>query len=126
MQSDVLEALREHDQPLTAYALLGHLRRKDPKLAPTSIYRALTALMDKGAIHRVESKKAFVICKHGDQATGFLIAICEQCGTVEEHVAPELIDTVSAQALKSGFAPSRHVIEVHGRCSDCAVLEAAE
>lgn len=126
MQEQVLEALRQHRQPQSAYALLGHMRRDNPLLAPTSIYRALTALTEKGTIHRVESTKAFVVCKHGDHSAGCLLAICEECGAVEERLAPALIDDVSAEASKSGFAPKRHVIEVHGRCAHCALSEVAE
>jgi len=126
MQEEVLEVLRQHDQPQSAYALLGHLRRDNPRLAPTSVYRALAALTERGAVHRLESIKAFVICRHGEHAEGRLMAICDICGTVEEHVAPALIDDVSAQAATSGFAPKRHVIEVHGRCADCGSSGAPE
>ncbi|MEM7056482.1 MAG: Fur family transcriptional regulator [Pseudomonadota bacterium] len=119
MEDDVLALLNQHDQPQSAYALLDQMRLNNPKLAPTSIYRALSALTERGAVRRLESMKAFVVCRHGDEVDNCVMAICDECGTVEEHVAPSLIDDVSAEAAKSGFAPTRHVIEVHGRCSDC-------
>ncbi|MEM1162317.1 MAG: Fur family transcriptional regulator [Pseudomonadota bacterium] len=119
MQEEVLEVLRRHDQPQTAYALLAEMRADHPLLAPTTIYRALDALMERGAIHRLESLKAFVIRRHEDQGDACLMAICDECGAVEERLAPRLIDDVSAEAAKSGFAPTRHVIEVHGRCAGC-------
>ena len=119
MQEKVLAVLRQHDQPQTAYDLLGHMRQDYPKLAPTSVYRALAALTKRGSIHRLESKKAFIVCQHGDHSDGCIIAICDECGVVEERVAPALIQDLSAEAAKSGFAPTKHVIELHGQCAVC-------
>ena len=126
MQQAILEVLRQHGQSQSAYALLGHLRKDHPSLAPTSVYRALAALTDNGTIHRIESTKAFVACTHGTHTDGCLLAICEECGIVEEHVTPKLIDDVSAETAKSGFTPRRHVIEVHGCCAHCTLAGAAE
>ncbi|MEM7428245.1 MAG: Fur family transcriptional regulator [Pseudomonadota bacterium] len=119
MQDKVLAVLRKHDQPQSAYDLLGQMREDNPQLAPTSIYRALDALTKRGAVHRLESKKAFIVCRHGDHADGCIMAICDECGAVEERVAPGLIENLSAEAAKSGFAPTKHVIEVHGQCATC-------
>ena len=105
MQEEILEVLRQHDQPKSAYELLATLRKSNPSLAPTAIYRALAALTERGAIHRLESLKAFIICQHGNQTHDCLMAICNECGAVEEHVSPTLINDVSAEAAKSGFAP---------------------
>jgi len=126
MQEQILGVLRQHDQPQSAYALLGQMRKENPNLAPTSVYRALDVLTKQGAIHRLESMKAYVICKHGDHPHACLMAICNACGAVEERVAPGLIDDVSAEAAKSGFIPKRHVIEVHGQCAECVPGEAVE
>ena len=119
MQDQLLGILRRQIQPQSAYALLGQMRHDRPNLAPTSVYRALDALLRAGSIHRVESMKAYVACKHGAHDAGCIMAICDACGAVEERVAPALIDDVSAEASKSGFTPLRHVIEVHGHCADC-------
>lgn len=119
MQEDVLAILREQGQPQSAYDLLGHMRDSNPRLAPTSIYRALSALVERGEIHKVESTKCFVACQHNHHAQGCVMAICDDCGTVEEHLLPRLISDLSVAAAKSGFAPTKHVVEMHGRCSTC-------
>lgn len=126
MQEEVLEVLRKQDQPQSAYELLGQMREDNPSLAPMSVYRALSALTEKGEVHRLESLKSFVLCKHSDHDDGCLMAICEECGTVEEHIAPTLVSNVSAEAAKSGFAPKRHVIEVHGVCAGCRPEQVTE
>ncbi|MEM9139993.1 MAG: transcriptional repressor [Pseudomonadota bacterium] len=124
LQEEVLAALRQHDHPQSAYALLALLREQNPKLAPTSVYRALAALSEQGQVHRIESLNAFVVCQHTDHGGSAIMAICDDCGSVEERVAPGLVKELSAEAAKSGFAPTRHVIELHGHCAACDAEEA--
>ncbi len=119
MQEQLLGILRQHMHPKSAYDLLGQMRRDHPNLAPTSVYRALDMLTRAGTVHRVESLKAYVACRHGKHDDGCIIAICDACGVAEERVAPALMNDVSAEAAKCGFIPSRNVVEVHGRCADC-------
>lgn len=126
MQEALLDVLRQHGNPMSAYALLDVLREDNAKLAPTTIYRALDALLSRGAVHRIESLNAYALCRHRNHDTTCILAICDDCGTVEEKLAPDLIDELSAEAAKSGFAPKRHVIEVHGQCAACGAEEAAE
>lgn len=118
-EEEVLAVLRRCNQPRSAYDLLRHFRQCEPKLAPTTMYRALSALTDRGDVHRLESKRAFVACKREDPTDNFVLAICDHCGSVEEHVTPRLIEDLSATASRSGFAPTRHVIEVYGHCATC-------
>lgn len=119
-QSKVLVLLRQHNRPMSAYALLAEMRDDNPRLAPTSIYRALTTLIEQGAVHRLESTNSFVACQHGKHQCAYFMAICDGCGGVEERLAPNLIDDLFAETAKTGFTPTRHVIEVHGHCAACA------
>ena len=119
MQAKILSALRQQSEPQSAYALLRLLRVERPRLAPPSVYRALATLTEQGLVHRLESMKAYVACQRGDHPDGCILAICDECGAVEEHVSRSLIDDVSAETGKSGFAATRHVIEIHGCCGSC-------
>ena len=119
-QADVLAVLRQHDRPLSAYDVLGELRQSNPKMAPPTVYRALAALIDRGQVHRLESLSAFVACKCVGDHKASIMSICDDCGTVEECIAPDVLTQVSSAAGQSGFAPTRHVIEVHGVCVSCS------
>lgn len=118
-QADVLAVLRQRGGPLSAYDVLRELRATNPRIAPPTIYRALAALRESGRVHRLESLNAFIACRCDRHAQASILSICDDCGTVEESVAPELLEDLSSVAGRSGFRPSRHVIEIHGICASC-------
>ena len=118
-QAEVLAVLRRHRGPLSAYDVLGELREDNPKIAPPTIYRALAALTERGRVHRLESLNAFIACQCDRHQHASILSICDDCGAVEESVAPDLLNELSDIIGVSGFAPMRHVIEVHGLCASC-------
>ena len=119
MQADVLAVLRSRRTPMSAYEMLGCLREERPRLAPPTVYRALAALTDLGSVHRLESLNAFIACQRNRHRQASILSICNDCGGVEENVSTELLKTLSGIAGKTGFAPARHVIEIHGQCASC-------
>ena len=124
MQSEILAVLGRSSVPLSAYAILDVLRPGRPKLAPPTIYRALAALIAQGRVHRLESLNAFVACRGGTHHDDAILSVCDDCGRVEESRAPEILGRLSRIAGASGFVPTRHVIELRGRCGTCARAEA--
>ncbi len=119
-QADILGLLSASDAPMTAYQILGQLQKNEPDIAPPTVYRALTALTDQGRAHRLESLKAFVPCRcdHADNPP--VLAICEDCGLVEEHDGGTIHANLTALIADSNFVPARHIVELHGQCSTCA------
>ncbi|MGK7913433.1 MAG: Fur family transcriptional regulator [Synechococcus sp.] len=118
-QSKVLAVLRSHHAPLSAYDVIGELRQVSPKIAPPTVYRALEALAGRGLVHRLESLKAFIACQYDRRQHASIFAICNNCGAVEESLAPDLFEELSRVAGQSGFTSTRHVIELHGLCASC-------
>ena len=118
-QAAVLAILRRYGRPVSAYDVLGQLRQSNPKIAPPTVYRALAALMERGQVHRIESLSAFIACRCEHHPRVSILTICDDCGLVEESEAPEVLRELSNIAGRSGFAPTRHVIEVHGVCVLC-------
>lgn len=120
MRERILAVLDGAAGALGAYAILERLRAEGGRVAPTSVYRALARLTEEGRVHRVESANAFVACSHRDHDHGLpVLSICDDCGSVREHVAPDLTETVEARVGGTGFSPRRSVIEVHGHCAEC-------
>ena len=118
-QVAVLEILQTSDKPMSAYAILGELRNDNPRIAPPTIYRTLSDLVDKGRAHRLESLNAYIACKTYRHEKNAVITICEDCGAVDEYVATDVLKMLSNVIAHSGFATLRHVIELQGVCENC-------
>lgn len=118
-QLEVLATLRKHDGAVSAYWLLSEMRESYPTISPPTVYRALSALAERGCVHRVESLNAFMACQCGEHQQPRILTICGDCGSVEENVEVELMSRLSDIVEARGFSPSRHVIEVLGRCASC-------
>lgn len=119
-QDDILHVLRGRDTPMTAYQILAELQEEEPDIAPPTVYRTLSALTDQGRAHRLESIKAFVPCRCDHAGSVPVLAICDDCGSVEEHDGGGLLPTLAGLARQSSFRPNRHIVEIHGQCRTCS------
>ena len=119
-QDDILALLHTRDLPMTAYQILEELKMGEPGIAPPTVYRTLSALTDQGRAHRLESLNAFVPCRCNHAGSVPVLAICEDCGAVEEHDGATLLPQLVALTANSGFRTDRHIVELHGQCNRCA------
>jgi Fur family zinc uptake transcriptional regulator len=120
-RAGVVAILAGHGAPLGAYAIIEALSRREGKpIAPPTVYRALDFLIDNGFLHRIESRNVFAPCAHFDHAHSGVLLSCESCGRSVEIEDEAVGAAVERAAHSVGFAPKGHVIEVTGRCADCA------
>lgn len=119
-QTEILGLLQANGKPMSAYQILSALQASEPEIAPPTVYRTLSALTDQGRAHRLESAKAFVpcTCDHADSVS--VLAICGDCGSVDEHNGGQVVSKLAPLVAASGFTPKRHVVEIHGLCASCA------
>jgi len=104
-----------------AYNILESLADKGTRLAPISVYRSIDALMDVGAIHRLESKNAFFACRrheHGKKGRPIFL-VCEKCGGVTEAPAQVIFDKINSLSSDAGFHAKVKFVEVSGICASC-------
>ncbi|MDR0225421.1 MAG: transcriptional repressor [Burkholderiaceae bacterium] len=125
-QSLVLDALTREEQPASAYALLDQLRGEGLR-APQQVYRALDKLMEYGLVHRVETLNSFVVCAHPhDHGHGpAVLAICDQCGHVDEFADPAIERRLKTWSRDHGFRMGATTVEMHGVCARCGTQAAA-
>jgi len=119
----VVDTLMRLEGPQSAYEIIAALRPA-VKMSPVSVYRALDRLIRVGRVHRVESRSAYVLCTHphvdGDPN---LIAICEQCGGVEEFPIADVACRVRAEVRTRTFQFASMSLEVRGRCRSCVTAD---
>jgi Fur family zinc uptake transcriptional regulator len=117
-QSEILSCLRRAKEPMSAYAILDRVRNSGISHPPT-VYRALNDLMEKGMVHRLQSRSAFVACGHGACDGKFAFAICRQCEKVVEIPLTEEDQAALLGLAPDEIAPEQVTLEIAGLCDSC-------
>jgi Fur family transcriptional regulator, zinc uptake regulator len=121
----VLDALRHEGAPRSAYQLLETLRGEGLR-APPQIYRALKTLGERGLVHKLESRNAYLACSHdhhhGHDARPVVFLVCDRCEGVEEVPGTDLEPAFDALAHAYAFKRESASAEIRGRCRDCLPL----
>ena len=116
----VYDLLRQADTPLSAYSILDALRDQGLR-APLQVYRALNKLIERGAVHRIESINGFVACSLtncGARAVSIFM-LCTKCERAAEFTDPAIDQKINALADDRLFAAEHKVIEMAGLCASC-------
>lgn len=121
MRSKIFDVLSELDRPASAYEIADLVSARQGRRVPAnSVYRILDVFVEANLVRRVESANAYVVNAHPACQHDCMFLICEACGTVT-HLDDDKITKSFRNAAKSaGFDPKRSVIEMHGRCANCA------
>ncbi|GAA4817933.1 zinc uptake transcriptional repressor Zur [Sphingosinicella ginsenosidimutans] len=121
MRAAVFGALASFEKPASAYDIAEKVSQdQGRRVAANSVYRILDLFVGSNLARRVESANAYVANDHPDCVHDCIFLICDECGQATHMDDDSLSKNVRAAAKKAGFAPVRPVIEVHGRCEDCA------
>jgi Fur family zinc uptake transcriptional regulator len=117
-QSEILSCLRKAGEPMSAYAILDRVRKSGISHPPT-VYRALNDLMQKGMVHRLQSRSAFVACGHGACDGKFAFAICRRCDRVVEIPLTDDDQTQLLSLAPDEISPEQVTLEIAGLCEAC-------
>jgi Fur family zinc uptake transcriptional regulator len=115
-QTEILACLRKAKEPMSAYAILDKVRTVGISHPPT-VYRALSELMEKGMVHRLQSRSAFIACDHG--ACELAFAICRECGKVVEIPLSDDDQAALLALAPKEIAPEQVTLELAGLCASC-------
>lgn len=121
MRADVYAALVERPRPASAYDVaetVSTLRGK--RVAANSVYRILDLFVRTNLARRVESANGYVANSHPGCRHDCIFLICDVCGRAEHLDDDRLTGALVAAARGAGFADIRPVVEVRGRCGECA------
>jgi Fur family ferric uptake transcriptional regulator len=119
----------QRQRVLDAVASLGHATPDDvvaavaadggPRLAPSTVYRALDALESLGAVghtHLDHRAPTYHLADHADHVH----LVCRGCGKVDQ-CRRETAEAFVGNVLRStGFVADVTHMAIHGWCSECA------
>ena len=121
MRQAVFEALAGFGKPASAYDIAEEVSKKQGRrVAANSVYRILDLFVHSNLAMRVESANAYVANQHPGCLHDCIFLICDNCGQTTHIDDDSLSSGVRQAAAKSGFAATRPVIEVRGKCGDCS------
>jgi len=123
-QGEILTCLRQAKEPMSAYAILDRVRTAGISHPPT-VYRALNDLMQKGMVHRLQSRSAFVACDHGACDGKFAFAICRRCDKVVEIPLSDDDQAGLLGLAPDEISPEKVTLEIAGLCIACRPAETA-
>ena len=120
MREAVCDALAGFDRPASAYDIAEAVSKaQGRRVAANSVYRILDLFVGSNLAMRVESANAYIANAHPGCLHDCIFLICDHCGQAKHVDDDSISDNVRKIAEKTGFAPSRPVIEVRGTCEDC-------
>ncbi len=121
LRHNVLAILAESPAPLGAYAIIEALSKREGKpIAPPTVYRTLEFFLEHGFLHKIESRNAYAPCEHLGHAHEGVLLLCEICGRSDEVEDPALGRALQSTAERAGFSTRRRMVELVGRCRECA------
>ena len=121
MREAVFKALAGFGKPASAYDIAEEVSKvQGRRVAANSVYRILDLFVSSNLAMRVESANAYVANQHPGCLHDCIFLICDNCGQTTHIDDDSVTGGVRDAAAKSGFAASRPVIEVRGKCGDCA------
>lgn len=122
LRKDVLSILLCAKKPLTAYEILGLLKKKRPNAEPPTVYRVLDYLLEKKLIHKIQASNQYVCCSNlsnfKDQYHGVLF-LCDLCAQAYEFIEEGLRPFIEKLSTKRHFSISNSLIEIKGICQKC-------
>jgi Fur family zinc uptake transcriptional regulator len=117
-EARVLKALREANEPMSAYAILDQVRPTGISHPPT-VYRALAGLESLGMVHRLKSLSAFVACDHGRCGGPFAFAFCRKCQRVDEISLDDAHYDDLLKLVPKDMQVEQATLEFAGLCDAC-------
>ena len=113
----VIDQLSKTEEFLSAQQLHQKIEKTGKKLGLTTVYRALTELVEQGVADSLlaEGEARYRICQpeHHHHLT------CLSCGKAVEFELLGFEGQIEKMAKKHGFAGVSHQVELTGICSRC-------
>jgi Fur family transcriptional regulator, ferric uptake regulator len=118
----VVGRLRVEGRPMSA----DEVRRAEPTMPYSSIYRTLSVLTAAGVIRRLGGLDGLARFELAEEVSRHHHhhLVCADCGTMDTLVLSDSVeaglDAAAAAARRGGFVVDSHRVELIGRCGNCA------
>lgn len=115
----ILDAFLSNPKHVSADELHAIIRKADPRIGFSTVYRTLRLLTEAGLATevnfgdgRARFERAFDRDRHGH-------LICTSCGRTEEFAVAAIEKSIKQVSSNVGFKSLGHRLEVYGLCKRC-------
>jgi Fur family ferric uptake transcriptional regulator len=107
---------REH---LSVDELHRLVKKRDPKIGVTTVYRTLKLLTECGLASEVAFHDGVTRYEHQHNRRSHHHMVCTTCGSSVEFFSPEVDNIEQEIGRQFRYDTRRHTFQIYGVCEDC-------
>jgi Fur family transcriptional regulator, ferric uptake regulator len=115
----ILRTFLETREHLSIDELHRLVRKKDPAIGITTVYRTLKLLTECGLASEVAFHDGVARYEHQFNRRSHHHMVCVECGSSVEFFSPELDRLEQEIGRKHHYVPTRHIFQIYGVCEEC-------
>jgi Fur family transcriptional regulator, ferric uptake regulator len=115
----ILRTFLETRDHLSTDELHRLVKKRDPKIGFTTVYRTLKLLAECGLASEVAFHDGIARYEHQHNRRSHHHMVCTDCGTSVEFFSPEVDKIEQEIGRKFHYETRRHTFQIYGLCEDC-------
>ncbi|HWR37121.1 MAG TPA: Fur family transcriptional regulator [Clostridia bacterium] len=115
----ILRTFLETRDHLSTDELHRLVKKKDPKIGFTTVYRTLKLLSECGLASEVAFQDGVARYEHQYNRRNHHHMVCTECGSSVEFFSPDIERIEQEIGRKHHYVTTRHSFQVYGVCEEC-------
>ena len=115
----ILRTFLETRDHLSIDELAQLVKKQDPKIGITTVYRTLKLLTECGLASEVAFHDGVARYEHQYNRRSHHHMVCTECGSSVEFFSPEVDKLEEEIGRKHHYSTTRHTFQIYGLCEDC-------
>ncbi|MHB1023463.1 MAG: Fur family transcriptional regulator [Acidobacteriaceae bacterium] len=115
----ILQTFLETRDHLSTEQLLQLVRKRDPKIGLTTVYRTLKLLTECGLASEVAFLDGVARYEHQHKRRSHHHLVCTSCGASAEFFSPEVDKLEKEIGKRFHYETTRHTFQIYGFCAEC-------
>lgn len=116
----ILDVFLRTEEHLSSEDLYNLVKKEDPTIGQTTVYRTLKLLTEAGLAREVRFGDGRTHYEHNYKHEHHDHMICVDCGKIIEFYSQQLEAIQDEMAKKHGFEMTSHSLRMWGYCSECS------
>ena len=115
----ILDVFLRTEEHLSNEDLYQLVKKEDPTVGQTTVYRTLKILTEAGLAREVRFGDGRTHYEHNYKHQHHDLMICSECGKIIEFFSAELEALQDEMAAEHDFEITQHLLRIIGICSEC-------